>query len=152
MSISVTEVPSNPYQTAAVRYRQEFGWSCGALDSEVWIRLAAGSGAVAVDHPLAGRLRDALRAQGAGGPIVDCPGRPGYWVFLVAGPRVLDAPTRVALGAYGSTYRGGSRLIDLPPTLSSSGELVWIDPPAPDRPFPSLAAVLAALDSTHSAG
>jgi hypothetical protein len=132
---------------AAERYHDEFGWACGALDGEVWIRLATGTGAAAVDQPLAGRLRDALHSAEVHSPIVECPGRPGYWIFLVAGPRTLEPPTRVACSAHGMTYRGASRLIDLPPTQSPSGELRWIDPPTPGVIFPDLDALLSALDA-----
>jgi hypothetical protein len=149
VSIRVSELDPNPFITAASAYRTRFGWSCGAQDTEVWIRLANGSGAVAVDQPLAGKLRQQLRADGISGPIVDCPGRPGYWVFLVSGPRLLEPALRVALSAHGSTYRGGGRLIDLPPTQSISGELCWVDPPEAGVPFPELTEVLRALDSAH---
>lgn len=132
-------------RTAARRYQEEFGWSCGASEQEAWIRLAHGSGAVAIDQPLAGRLRERLRAEGVTGPIMDCPGRPGYWVFLVTGPDVLDAGVRIALSAHGVTYRGGRRLIDLPPTESPFGPLAWIDPPRPGAPFPPLDTLAEAL-------
>jgi len=148
MTIGATEVPPSPCQSAAADYRDRFGWSCGALDTEVWIRLAYGAGAVAVDQPLAGRLRAALRAEGIGGPVIDCPGRPGYWVFLVSGPEVLEQATRTALT--GCSYRGGRRLIDLPPTQSGSGPLRWIDPPDPAEPFPPLDALLRALDHART--
>jgi len=148
MTIGATELPAGPCQSAAARYRDEFGWSCGALDTEVWIRLAHGAGAVAVDQPLAGRLRTTLIAGGITGPVIDCPGRPGYWVFLVSG---AGAPaTRSALSAFGCSYRGGRRLIDLPPTQSGCGPLSWIDPPVPDTPFPLLDALLGALDHARA--
>lgn len=145
MSIDAAAATSNPFSSAAVHYRQNFGWSSGALDTEVWVRLDYGTGAVAVDQPLAGRLREVLLADGLAGPVIHCPGKPPYWVFLVAGPKVLDPGTRTELAGYGATYRGGRRLIDLPPTQSPLGELTWVEPPTVDRPLPGLVALLRAL-------
>lgn len=149
MSINVTVLPSNPYRYAAVHYRQTYGWATDAQDAEVWLRLDNGQGAVTVDQPLADRLRAVLQAGESAAPVIHCPGKPPYWVFLVTGPKVLDAPTRTALAGYGATYRGGRRLIDLPPTQSPLGELVWVDPPTVGQPFPRLATVLRALATAH---
>jgi hypothetical protein len=128
---------------AAARYRREYDWPCTALGHAVWT--LAGEELDAVDAPeyLGPGMVSALRDKGRPHPVIEVPGEPASWRFLVR-PRSRPPYGLVReLARHGAVYLSHAALVELPPTKVRDGELTWLHGPA--GTLPELAHVVAAL-------
>lgn len=128
---------------AAARYRIDFDWPCSSLGHAVWT--LAGEELDAVDAPeyLGPGMVRALRAKGRPHAVIEVPGEPALWRFLVR-PRTRSSHGLVReLARHGAVHLSHAAVVELPPTRVRGGELTWLHGPV--GVLPELAHVVAAL-------
>lgn len=131
------------YADAAVLYRQRFDWPCTTLGHAVWTLAGEAFDAVDVPEYLGPGMVSALRGRDRPHPVIEVPGEPGYWRFLV-GPRPRRPYGLVReLARHGAVHLGHAALVELPPTRVRGGELRWLH--GPDAALPALPHLVAAL-------
>jgi hypothetical protein len=130
---------------AAARYQRDYDWPCTALGHAVWT--LAGEELDAVDAPeyLGPGMVSALRDKGRPHAVIEVPGEPATWRFLVRPRNRLPYGLVRELARHGAVYLSHATLVELPPTRVRGGELTWLHAPA--ATLPELAHVVAALVS-----
>jgi hypothetical protein len=133
----------NECADAAALYRRKFDWPCTAFGYAVW--MLAGEVLDAVDVPdfFGPGMVDALRRKDRPHPVIEVPGDPDRWRFLVEPGASRPRDLVRELARHGAAYLSHAALIELPPTRVLGGALRWIHHPA--GPVPALAHVVAAL-------
>jgi hypothetical protein len=141
--IPIMEVEPDICADAAARYRHDYDWPCTAAGHAVWTLAGEAFDAVDVPDYLGPGTVSALRRADRPPVVIEVPGEPGYWRFLVR-PRSATPPGLVReLGRHGAVHLGHAALIELPPTRYRGGELGWLHGPAGG--LPALPHVVAAL-------
>lgn len=138
------ETPAVNCALAAERYLRRFGWPCVAHGHAVWALAGQAFDALDVPAPVGPTVLSALRRDTAGPQdVIEVPGDPGRWRFLVAAQRTTPRALLAELARYGAGYLTNADRIELPPTRVEAGELTWVRPPIGE--LPPLHAVVAAL-------
>ena len=131
---------------AAALYRRKFDWPCTAAGHAVWTLAGEVLDAVDVPEFFGPGIVAVLRRTDRPLPVIEVPGEPERWRFLVrpGAPR----PHLLArdLGRFGAVHRGHAEVIELPPTRTRGGELRWVSgPDAAVPPLPEVAGALVAV-------
>lgn len=138
------DTPAVDCGLAAERYLQRFGWPCTAYGFAVWTLAGQAFDALDVPATIGSAVLSALRRDtGCAQDVIEIPGEPGLWRFLVQPQRYTPRALLAELASYGATYLTNADRIELPPTLVEAGELRWVRPPIGG--LSALHTVIAAL-------
>lgn len=115
---------------AAQRYASRFGWPCVAHGFAVWALAGEAFDAVDIPAHLGPAVLAALRRRtGCPHDVIEAPGDPPYWRFLVLPRKHTGHRDHATLEGHGATYLTNADRIELPPTRVPGGELRWVRAP-----------------------
>lgn len=124
-------------------------------DKELFLVTDDAVNAIELNRGLGGEVQNYLAVRLLDGPVIELPGTPSRWAFLVSARDPAGTVNIVRVRAREGRVLSNGAMVPLPPSLLDSGKVVWRQAPrqADRLQLPTISMVVCALRAvTETAG